>query len=510
MKKIFVFLTLIIITQIKLISQTEPEWIRFFNNENNIGDGGMSVAVDSEKNVIVVGTANDKMCVLKYDPNGNLLWEKRDINYSGISVVVDTSDNIYALGMRTNEANLVKYSKTGTLLWNIVRYMNYSPSGLTISPAGNPYVYGMINGCDITKFSTTGTVLWNKKYIGIGSFSGGTGYNKRVKVDRNENAYVTFCTRIGGSSHKQDIMILKYGPNGDTLWVRSFSETDSSYETSSCLDIDENSNVYIGGITSVNGVYKNILASYDSSGNFRWNRSTTELQEAAIAIKYKNGYFYTSGSTTAGNNNYSPTRKYTTSGDLLWTSFYNESGNTPFKSIVIDVDNNGNVYCGGELSVNDIGTITFDNNGNKIRVTSYTGTGMDVFRSMALDDNKLILTGFSFRSGFENDVITIKYGIPIGITQLGTNVPSGFILHQNYPNPFNPSTLIKFDIPVTAFTKLSIYNVLGILVQTPIEQELIKGSYGFEINIPGFPSGVYFYELTSGMHKETKKMVLVR
>ena len=49
---------------------------------------------------------------------------------------------------------------------------------------------------------------------------------------------------------------------------------------------------------------------------------------------------------------------------------------------------------------------------------------------------------------------------------------------QNYPNPFNPSTMIKFTIPKTETVKLQVYNTLGQIVKTLIEDKLQTGSYG--------------------------------
>ena len=48
--------------------------------------------------------------------------------------------------------------------------------------------------------------------------------------------------------------------------------------------------------------------------------------------------------------------------------------------------------------------------------------------------------------------------------------PKTFTLFQNYPNPFNPSTTICYDVPITAFVNVTIYDVLGRQVATLVNE----------------------------------------
>jgi hypothetical protein len=110
---------------------------------------------------------------------------------------------------------------------------------------------------------------------------------------------------------------------------------------------------------------------------------------------------------------------------------------------------------------------------------------------------------------------TNQYGFippdePVGIQPISTNVPDKFSLSQNYPNPFNPATTIKFDIRTPAFTKLSVFDVLGREIQTLINEELKSGSYSLVFDGSEFNSGVYFYRLASGDFIDTKRMLLVK
>jgi hypothetical protein len=89
-------------------------------------------------------------------------------------------------------------------------------------------------------------------------------------------------------------------------------------------------------------------------------------------------------------------------------------------------------------------------------------------------------------------------------------LPTEFKLEQNFPNPFNPSTQISFALPNYGYTKLTIYNSLGVEVKTLISEMKSAGNHSVSFNADGLSSGMYFYELSSGEFKSTKKMMLVK
>jgi hypothetical protein len=115
--------------------------------------------------------------------------------------------------------------------------------------------------------------------------------------------------------------------------------------------------------------------------------------------------------------------------------------------------------------------------------------------------------------------------------------PVMFALFQNYPNPFNPATSIQYtvgspkdpsDSPIktadgglwtavgfSTHVTLKIYNILGQKVRTLVDEPKGAGTYkvswdGKDDKGKDVASGIYFYQLTAGDHKETKKMTLIR
>jgi hypothetical protein len=98
------------------------------------------------------------------------------------------------------------------------------------------------------------------------------------------------------------------------------------------------------------------------------------------------------------------------------------------------------------------------------------------------------------------------------------NRPREIHLAQNHPNPFNPATSIQYSVggrqrPV--HTTLKIFNVIGQLVRTVVDEEKLPGSYsvtwdGKDDKGNEVSSGVYFYQLKAREQTETKKMVLLK
>jgi hypothetical protein len=85
-----------------------------------------------------------------------------------------------------------------------------------------------------------------------------------------------------------------------------------------------------------------------------------------------------------------------------------------------------------------------------------------------------------------------------------------FKLYSNYPNPFNPDTMIRFLLPETCTVQLSIYDMTGKRVATPVHDELEPGFHTVNFHVGGLASGVYFCLLKTSDFSSIRKMVLVK
>ncbi|MBP6671578.1 MAG: T9SS type A sorting domain-containing protein, partial [Bacteroidetes bacterium] len=90
------------------------------------------------------------------------------------------------------------------------------------------------------------------------------------------------------------------------------------------------------------------------------------------------------------------------------------------------------------------------------------------------------------------------------------NIPGQFLLEQNYPNPFNPSTNIEYQIPNQTRVSISVYDALGRIVATLVNDVKEAGVHTVPFNGSGLASGMYLYRLTAGGMSEMKRMMLVK
>ena len=109
-------------------------------------------------------------------------------------------------------------------------------------------------------------------------------------------------------------------------------------------------------------------------------------------------------------------------------------------------------------------------------------------------DDSLIVT---------NEVTYIEENNYVGI-------PKEFKLLQNYPNPFNPSTTISFELPQKSEVNLTIYNTLGQVVATLINEIKQAGQHQIVFDASDLPNGVYIYRIKAGSYTSAKKMILLK
>jgi hypothetical protein len=108
----------------------------------------------------------------------------------------------------------------------------------------------------------------------------------------------------------------------------------------------------------------------------------------------------------------------------------------------------------------------------------------------------------------------VKFSFKKEITGVNHNAelihPGKFELEQNYPNPFNPATTIKYSIPQKCLVTLKVYDILGRLITTLVNEEKYAGEYEARFDGSNLSSGIYLYKIYAGSFTSAKKLVLIK
>jgi hypothetical protein len=109
------------------------------------------------------------------------------------------------------------------------------------------------------------------------------------------------------------------------------------------------------------------------------------------------------------------------------------------------------------------------------------------------------------------DLYTSLLRLPNSVETQQMHLPGNITLSQNYPNPFNPATTINYELPISNYVNLSIYNLLGQKVATLVNEQQQAGRYQVTWDASGFASGVYYYRLSANEgYVQTRKLLLLR
>jgi type IX secretion system substrate protein len=110
----------------------------------------------------------------------------------------------------------------------------------------------------------------------------------------------------------------------------------------------------------------------------------------------------------------------------------------------------------------------------------------------------------------QNAIALYNSNYVLGVKNGSSDIPTDCNLFQNFPNPFNPTTSIPFSISKQTRVRIQIFNPLGQLVATLVDEEKHPGSYSVTWDAKERASGLYFYRMTAGDLVQTRGLLLIR
>jgi len=293
-----------------------------------------------------------------------------------------------------------------------------------------------------------------------------------------------------------------------------------------------------GGLDSVMVTFSNIrdstrvwLAS-SSEGSYTYNAAT----RTGTTSNYHQNYTYlcSPGSTNGQNIIMVNRRNFTNNGDWDVYSYRSTNGCIPgsawttayVDSYVSTVNIPGPSDVISRRGAIDFRTsYTYDNVAlDSVKYSQYTTSWSSPRRVSYLDSSPFYAApkpGFRTGGGDDCFILWAVYNnnqvwssrlcnSTVGVNNNNNSVPHEYTLSQNYPNPFNPVTTINFGVPRSGFVKITVYDITGKVVATPVNSQIEAGNYNISFDASMFASGLYFYKIEAGDFSDTKKMVLIK
>jgi hypothetical protein len=199
----------------------------------------------------------------------------------------------------------------------------------------------------------------------------------------------------------------------------------------------------------------------------------------------------------------------------LWGTPLVVLGSTRDRIFKVNLDTGDTIVVGQTGFGIPTNALAFDNSGNLYAVTG-AATALNNLVSLKKQNALGTLVG---SIGY-NNITGISFSSVVTSVKDKQPIPVVFNLMQNYPNPFNPSTTIEYSVPKASNVKITIYNILGDVVNVITNSFRDAGSYktnwnALDGNGNKVSSGVYFYELKavtgSGLESiQMKKMILLK
>jgi hypothetical protein len=404
----------------------------------------------------------------KIDPEGNFQWARTWGPLTDTTAIhtgdidIDPSNGVYVSGYFSglvdfdpgvgedfhqsnsddyDDVFLSKFDKDGNFLW--VRVWgstgDEAAQALAVDNAGKVYVTGEFegmvdfdpgdgvdehtsnggNGVFLSNFDSDGAFLWARTWAcEVGAI--GIGYG--VATDGLGNVFVTgefggtvdFDPGPGeeiqsGKPNGGNLFLIKFAPNGDFIWARTWATAAGSSGMSLDVDVDSSGESfttgnYDGTVDFDPGVGEDIhttihaavsLVSFDQDGNYRWVRTwggatSSTYDSGSGVVVHPSGAVYVTGNF-GGTTDFDPgpgeqiytsngnvdafVSKFNTSGDFLWARTW--GGTSGDGGSDVAASSSQSAYITGAF----VRQVDFNPGPGEDWHSSATDTGYDVFLS---------------------------------------------------------------------------------------------------------------------------------
>ena len=128
--------------------------------------------------------------------------------------------------------------------------------------------------------------------------------------------------------------------------------------------------------------------------------------------------------------------------------------------------------------------------------TDISNNAKNELKTSGIDEGLLVALGIEPSGRTERSELSEESGEGLNIS--------------NYPNPFNPATNINFTIPENGRVILRVYDMLGRVVESLLDETRAAGTHQVTFNGSRLPSGAYVYRLEFNGQALSRKFVLTK
>ena len=357
------------LTTVKYDATGTVVWVKNYNNGGY--DDANAITLDAASNVYVAGESDGTgtgrdLVVIKYDVNGNQLWVKRfngigNGNDIGNAIVVNSSGEVFVTGKTTITGGTTNYvtiklNASGVQQWvhtfNGLGNGNDESVAIDFSSTGRLFITGTSRNAsgndDITTIRinpNNGNQMWAK------TISGTATGNDRAYSLLSDGNDVVIVGSLKNTTTNDDYVTLKHnGNNGNTIWQKSYDNSNSSNAATSICK-DASNNYVVTGIAFVGTLCEYHTIMYNNSGVQQWvSENETNIQSPSvtpkIAVDPIANHFYVCGEKKVNNNDI-VVYQITPTGNKSWEQTFNGAMNNQDAAVDLVVNSQGVVYLAG-------------------------------------------------------------------------------------------------------------------------------------------------------------------
>lgn len=262
---------------------------------------------DSSNQKFNISFGYGKGIIVKYDKDGNVIWEKKNEDIDAFFQVKATKDSgVLVWGLDLNKVSstgtsslLIKYDKDGNMVWQkelkplYISETPFKTTSINVASNGDIFLMGGYDNRFTLKLDSNGNEIWYKNYNEIINDND----NEYIELlnsffDKNDNIIVVGYSEIysvdsnGNETSKYYKKIFKYDSKGNLIFDKKIES--SEYVVSCFIAFNQgNDNNYV--LLSKNAIYdyvsqkikENYLAFeiYDENGNYKETKKISNYSD---------------------------------------------------------------------------------------------------------------------------------------------------------------------------------------------------------------------------------------